>query len=265
MGRVATTILLSMVFLIQSLSGCFGDDQESIDYDGPIDLIVYYAVTNGTIQKSVNNGNNGPTTGVEINFDLATTTSSAGAIVTIFLDPDDGTSTIEQNVGESGAEITYEYMTHGMFEATIGAIDDENNAHEIMVKIRIDERIEYAANNVNSENVMNFNATNDCSDGLPQLDRISITSEVENPGAVFGLGGTSDVSWSLVNPDEVVVSSNTASIGDGQTESWETTSKDAVPGDWSLIVDVEGDSVTINQVVEMRYLEGSESPPLPRP
>ena len=59
-----------------------------------------------------------------------------------------------------------------------------------MVKIRIDERIEYTANNVNNENVMTFNATNDCSDGLPQLDRISITSEVENPGAVFGLGGT---------------------------------------------------------------------------
>ena len=57
-------------FLIQSLSGCFGDDQQTTDYDGPIDLIVYYAVTNGTIQKSVNNGNNGPTTGVEINFDL---------------------------------------------------------------------------------------------------------------------------------------------------------------------------------------------------
>ena len=72
MGRIATTILLSMVFLIQSLSGCFGDDQQTTDYDGPIDLIVYYAVTNGTIQKSVNNGNNGPTTGVEINFDLAT-------------------------------------------------------------------------------------------------------------------------------------------------------------------------------------------------
>ncbi|MBK54956.1 MAG: hypothetical protein CMB51_03425 [Euryarchaeota archaeon] len=265
MGRVATTILLSMVFLIQSLSGCFGDDQQTTDYDGPIDLIVYYAVTNGTIQKSVNNGNNGPTTGVEINFDLATTTSSAGAIVTIFLDPDDGTSKIEQDVGESGAEINYEYMTHGMFEAKVGAIDDEENTHEIMVKIRIDERIEYTANNVNNENVMTFNATNDCSDGLPQLDRISITSEVENPGAVFGLGGTSEVSWSLVNPDEVTVSSNTATIGDGQTESWDTTSRDAMPGDWSLIVDVEGDSVTINQVVEMLYLEGSETPPSPRP
>ena len=38
-----------------------------------------------------------------------------------------------------------------------------------------------------------------------------------------------------------------------------------MPGDWSLIVDVEGDSVTINQVVEMLYQEGSETPPLPRP
>ena len=151
-----------------------------------------------------------------------------------------------------------------MFEAKVGAIDDEENTHEIMVKIRIDERIEYTANNVNNENVMTFNATNDCSDGLPQLDRISITSEVENPGE-FVVGGTSDISWSLVNPDEVTVSSNTATIGDGQTESWDTTSRDAMPGDWSLIVDVEGDSVTINQVVEMLYLEGSETPPLPRP
>ena len=69
----------------------------------------------------------------------------------------------------------------------------------------------------------------------------------------------------MVNPDDETVSSNTASIGDGQTESWDTTSNDAMPGDWSLIVDVEGDSVTINQVVEMLYLEGSETPPLPRP
>ncbi|RJV01457.1 MAG: hypothetical protein DWC06_02605, partial [Candidatus Poseidoniales archaeon] len=63
---------MTLTLLSASLAGCLGgDDEDSGEYSGPIDLIVYYDSTSGMIETSMNNGQQGPTTGVELSFDFA--------------------------------------------------------------------------------------------------------------------------------------------------------------------------------------------------
>ena len=141
-GLIAVTITL----LSASLAGCMGDEDSSGEYSGPIDLIVYYDSTSGMIETSVNNGQTGPTTGVELSFDFADSTSDDGSITKIMLDPDDGSEPVEGDPSDN-AVISYTWMTHGVFEITLSAEDDEGNSHSIEVKIRIDMHIVWTESN----------------------------------------------------------------------------------------------------------------------
>ena len=87
---------VTLTLLSASLAGCIGgDDEGDGEYSGPINLVVFYDSTSGMVESSVNNGQQGPTTGVELSFDFADTTSDDGAITKIILDPDDGSTPIE--------------------------------------------------------------------------------------------------------------------------------------------------------------------------
>jgi hypothetical protein len=115
---------------------------------------------------------------------------------------------------------------------------------------------------------MTFDATPDCEDGDPMPDRITISSFVENPGGgpFFG-GANSDVTWSLNNPSEEEIATNSGTIADGGDETWDYTTRDIVEGFWMLDVDVaeNGDSVNVSNDVTIAYAEGSEDPINPRP
>ena len=171
--------------LSASLSGCLGgEDSGSSGYSGPIDLIVYYDTTSGMIETTVNNGQQGPTTGVEISFDYADTTSDDGNIVKITLNPDDGSTPIEADPSDN-AVITYTWLTHGIFDVEMTAEDEAGNTRSITVDIRVDMNIVWTDTNTNSAS-MTIDAEPDCEDGLPLPDRITITSKVENPGGFLG-------------------------------------------------------------------------------
>ncbi|MGB1828085.1 MAG: hypothetical protein ACPHN0_07745, partial [Candidatus Poseidoniaceae archaeon] len=87
---------VTLTLLSASLAGCIGgDDDTGGEYSGPIDLIVFYDSTSGMVETSIANGQQGPTTGVELSFDFADTTSDDGTITKIILDPDDGSSPVE--------------------------------------------------------------------------------------------------------------------------------------------------------------------------
>ena len=137
-----------------------------------------------------------------------------------------------------------------------------------MVKVKIDMHIVWSDSNTASAS-MQFDATSDCSDGVPMPDRITISSTVENQpdGFPFGGGGNSDVTWSLNNPSEEEISSNTGTIADGGEETWDYTSRDISEGLWTLNVDVaeNGDNVNVNNDVTIAYAEGAEDPTNPRP
>jgi hypothetical protein len=260
---------VTLTLLCASLAGCIGgDDEDDGEYSGPINLVVFYDSTSGTIESSVNNGQQGPTTGVELSFDFADTTSDDGAITKIILDPDDGSTPIEADPNDN-AVISYTWMTHGVFEITLSAEDEQGNSHDIEVSVRVDMHIVWTETNTGSA-TMTFDATPDCEDGEPLPERITVSSTAENPsGPPWAPGGSSDVTWSLVNPSEEVVSDQSGTIGAGASETWDYTTRDTMEGVWSLNVEVsqEGtntDPVNVENDVTVAYAEGSEDPVNPR-
>ena len=255
---------VTLTLLSASLAGCLGgDDESSGDYSGPINLVVFYDSTSGMIETSVNNGQQGPTTGVELSFDFADSTSEDGAITKIMLDPDDGSDPVEGDPSDN-AVISYTWMTHGVFVVTLSAEDDEGNSHSIEVKVRIDMHIVWTESNTASS-AMSFDATPDCEDGEPLPDRITVSSTADNPSnGIFG-GGNSDVTWALINPTDEEIASNSGTVGEGQSQTWDYTTRDTVEGMWKLNIEVtNGDNVNVNNDVTIAYAEGTEDPVNPR-
>ena len=256
---------VTLTLLCASLAGCFGgDDSDTGEYSGPIDLIVYYESTSGMVETSENNGQAGPTTGVELSFDFADTTSDGGSITKIIIEPDDGSDPVEGDPSDD-AVISYTWMTHGVFEVTLTAEDSEGDSHSIMVNVKIDMHIVWSEGS-GPDASMSFDVTSDCSDGLPLPDRITLSSTASNQGAAL-FGGQSDVTWSLNNPLDEEIGSHTGTIADGGDETWDYTSRDIVEGFWTLNVDVaeNGDDVSVDNVVHIAYAEGAEDAINPRP
>ena len=171
-------LAVTLTLLSASLAGCLGgDDDDDGGYSGPIDLVVFYESTSGMIETSMNNGQTVSTTGVTLSFDFADTTSDDGNITKITLDPDDGSDVIEGNPDDSSI-LSYEWLTHGVFEIMLGAEDIEGNTHEIEISVRIDMHAVWSETNTNSA-TMTFDATPDCEDGEPLAEKIIIVSTVE--------------------------------------------------------------------------------------
>lgn len=263
-------LAVTLTLLSASLAGCLGgDDEDSGEYSGPIDLIVYYDSTSGMIETSMNNGQQGPTTGVELSFDFADTTSDDGSISKISIHPDDGSDPVEADPAD-GAVISYTWMTHGVFSVTLAAEDSEGNSHSIVVKVKVDMHIVWTESSTTSS-TMNFDATPDCEDGDPLPDRITVSSTADNPsGPPWASGGSSDVTWSLNNPSEEIIGESSGTIGAGSAETWDYTTRDTIDGVWTLNVEVsqEGtntDPVNVNNDVTIAYAEGAEDSTNPRP
>jgi len=258
-----------LIMLTASLAGCFGGDGGDLeDYSGPIDLVVYFDTTSGMIEISQNN-NGGPGTndGVELKFEFDETTSDEGRIIKITLDPDDGSNIVEGDPADN-AELSYIWLTHGVFDVMLGAEDDAGNTHSIMVKVRIDMHMVWTDQNTDSSS-MQIDATPDCADGAPLPERITFTSEAENPGAAGflpGGGGPSDVTWTFNNPDGTEIWSDSGNIPDGGSETRDYSTTDTAAGIWTLNVDVadNGNDINVNNDVTIAYAEGSEDPTNPR-
>ena len=138
-SRTFSPVLLGAVLLTAMLAGCLeggGDDGD----DSPIDLVVYYDVTSGVIEETIQNNQQVSETGVDVVFDYSYTKSTAGEISKFLFSPGDGSTTISVNSADTG-EITYTYLTHGMFSASIGAIDEQGNEVFENITIRIDKEI----------------------------------------------------------------------------------------------------------------------------
>ena len=265
MKRNFNLLAVTLILLSASLAGCLGGDDDSMGgYSGPIDLVVYYDSTSGMIETSSNNGQQGPTTGVELSFDFADTTSEDGTITKILLTPDDGSDPVEGDPSDN-AVISYTWMTHGVFNVELTAEDEAGNSRSLTVKVRVDMHIVWTESTTTSSS-MSFDATPDCEDGDPLPDRITISSTVNNQGNFFG-GTNSDVTWALNNPSNEEIASNSGTVGDGQSQTWDYTTRDIVEGFWSLNIEVaeNGDDVSVNNDVTIAYAEGTEDPTNPRP
>ena len=272
-ARLILPFFICALLFCAPLAGCFGDEQEK-GKNSAIDFIVYYDTTSGVIEEVMQNNQQVSENGVDVSFDFSYTKSSEGNMLTFYYIPGDGSSTIENNAAENG-EITYTYLTHGLFDAAIGAIDDKGNEYFENITIRIDKKITWSDDNTASPDIMNIETTPDCDCGAPE--QIKIDSTITNPqngGAGFPFGGQSvTVTWRLLNStDAVATESAPEQVGDGQDANWAHNQYFIEPGTWKLEVDVsaEGDgdeNVNVDHIVTIAYVTDESAPnpmdPLP--
>ncbi len=263
MGNVVKrAVLLSLLIASACLAGCTSDDDSS-DNDSVIDLVVYYDATSGMIQENIQNGQQASFNGVELTFDYAYTKSADGNIASYYFEAGDGSSRITVQANDTG-EITYNYATHGLFTAVLGAIDEAGNEANESITIRIDKRTLWGQSNTDDPDVMIIDTMPDCECDAPGKIAIDSTVEnIQNAGGFFG--GPITVSW-LLTGDGVERDSGQEQIADGQNAQWLHDEFNPGKQSWSLEVTLsENDErVNIDHDVTITYMD-EESKPNPLP
>ena len=257
--------LLLVILLSVPLVGCLGSEGEP-ENENPITMNVHYDATAGMIEQRIQNGATISTTGVELSFDFARVTSKAGVMKSFTYDPgddDDGSNSMTVNANDQ-AEITYTYLTHGLFTAVLTAVDESDNARSMEVHIRIDKETIWTQTNTDAPSNMPVSTMPDCECAAPE--KISLDSTITNGGGFVGAQVT--VSWHLINPDSVEEAAHTEQIGNGQNASWSHSEYNIAKGDWSLevTIDAGNDSIDISHRVMVLYAEEESLPnPLEAP
>ena len=249
--------------LSASIAGCLGSDDSSKKDPSPIEMVVYYETTSGTIVEEIRDGLQLSEDGVELAFDFARTTSQNGPMQNFYVVPGDGTSQLQVNADET-AEIRYTYMTHGLFTVYLGGIDNQGNDNNISITVRIEKQIIWSDDSTDTPREMNIDATPDCECGLPEF--IQIESTITNPGDLFFGGNQVTVSWHLNDPNEEEQGTHTEIIGDDQDASWNYDQYNVMEGIWilSVVIDQGEDNIDVSHDVTIKYLaEESEANPLP--
>lgn len=258
----AQSIGLFAVLVLGSLAGCLAPLED--DGNGqPISMNVHYDATSGTITERVQNNAVISQTGVELAFDFARVTSKAGAMKTFTLDPgddEDGSNAVTVNANDQ-AELTYTYLTHGLFTAVLSATDESDNTASIDVTIRIDKQIDWTQTNTDDPSPMTLSTVPDCRCDAPE--KIVIESTITNPNELVP-GTQVTVTWHLNDPDGEQQAFHTEQIGDGQEAAWSHNQYNLVKGAWSLEVSIDSgnDSINLHHMVSILY-ETVESEPNP--
>lgn len=263
MGNVSKrAVLLSLLIASACLAGCTSDDDSSDD-DSAIDLVIYYDATSGMIQENIQNGQQVSFSGVELTFDYAYTKSADGNVESYYFEAGDGSSRITVQANDTG-EITYNYATHGLFTAVLGAIDDAGNEANKSITIRIDKRTLWGQSGTDNPSTMSIDTVPDCECDAPT--KIAIDSTVENPPNGFGIGAdTVSVKW-ILNGEGVQRESGQEQIADGQNAQWLHDEFNPSKQTWSLDVELTGndEQVNIDHDVTITYNDEESNPnPLP--
>ena len=263
MGNVSKrAVLLSLLIASACLAGCTSDDDSSDD-ESAIDLVIYYDATSGMIQENIQNGQQVSFNGVELTFDYAYTKSADGNVESYYFDAGDGSSRITVQANDTG-EITYNYATHGLFTAVLGAIDDAGNEENKSIIIRIDKRTLWGQSNTDDPDVMTIDTVPDCECDAPS--KIAVDSTIENIQNAGGfLGGPVTVSW-LLSGEGVERDSGQEQIADGQNAQWIHDEFNPGKQSWSLEVTLSENEerVNIDHDVTITYNDEESNPnPLP--
>ena len=263
MGNVVKrAVLLSLLIASACLAGCTSDEDSS-DNDSAIDLVIYYDATSGMIQENIQNGQQVSFNGVELTFDYAYTKSADGNIESYYFEAGDGSSRISAQANDTG-EITYNYATHGLFTAVLGAIDDAGNEANESITIRIDKRTLWGQSNTDEPDVMIIDTMPDCECDAPSKIAVdSIIENIQNAGGIFG--GPVTVSW-LLSGEGVERDSGQEQIADGQNAEWIHDEFNPGKQSWSLEVTLSENEerVNIDHDVTITYND-EESKPNPLP
>ena len=257
-------LLVTLALVVPLLSGCLGAADDS-GTNSAVTMNVHYDATSGTVFERVQNGQTLTMEGVELTFDFARVTSTAGAITLISVDPgddDDGANTVTVNANEQ-AQIAYEYQTHGLFTVTLMATDEQNNTGKMTLVVRIDKTVEWVQTNTNEASTMGIDTNPDCDCGTPA--HVEVNSTVTNRNNIVPPGAPITVTWTLSDAADGVRSSHSEQIGEGQSAEWNHREGNVNLGSWSLDVTQgqnEAENLDISHTVHVTY-EPMESEPNP--
>ncbi len=244
------TTLLALLFLSGALAGCLSDSKE----ENGITLIVEYEKTNGTVVQSFVDGELVSTNNVTLDFDFSKTVSEH-ELVAFGIDYLDGSDpTIVEP--DSDTNISIEFETHGVYELSAFAINEQNQKENMSIIIRIEMRMDWVESNTYEPKPMIIDPIP--ANGGTSPTSIMIDSTIENPELIENIssGQEVDFSWKLVDGTEDVCQSRNGIVHDGELVTWQTIHFNTFEVHELVISYDDGqDYINVNQTVRITYSE----------
>ncbi len=250
---------MAILFLSSLVAGCLSD---SVEEQG-ITLVVNHENTNGTIVESYVDGEQISTTNVSLHFDFSNTVSNE-KLVTFGIEYIDGENPIEVDPAND-TTITVEFSNHGIYEFNAYAIDELGQYASIGMVIRIELRIEWYESNTYEPKNLVINPIPE-NDG-PYPSSIIIDSTIENPVLIENIGGGQDVevTWRLVDQEDIACQSRSGVIHEGDDLNWKTVHFNTYEiHDLRVSYDDGQDYIDVNHIISIEYeeIESGENPSL---
>ena len=241
------TPLIGVVILMTLTSGCLGSIEDQGNENG---LVVTTDSNLVRIQTVYDQGELIEQEDGMIRFDFSDSVFEK-EILFYGISPDDGREEILIDATET-SEIDVLYDKHGYYMVEAFAIDVNGDRETTEIMITIEQEITWTETNTGNPEILYFEA--DPGNELPSPSYFTLNSTVENPSSIIGIDGRSvSVSWSVVNPDGPCLSES-RSIEDGDSTTWNTLHFSPVGmHELELVIDDGQDSINIEHKVLILY------------
>tara|TARA_B100000676_G_scaffold29470_1_gene27537 strand:+ start:405 stop:1151 length:747 start_codon:yes stop_codon:yes gene_type:complete len=198
------------------LPGCISFGDASVD----LDLQANHSILNGTVVESYVDGQLTSLDSVTIVVDFSETKSEI-PLKRFGIEFEGGREAIEIDA-KSESSISVEFSTHGLYNLTAYAIDEDSNRASSTETIRIDLQINWVEEDTNSPEKMPFNPIPDNQGVHPSY--IEVISTVENPSILedFGGGRSVDFTWKITDELDDTCQSYSEQVDDGESVTWNT-------------------------------------------
>ena len=228
-------------------SGCLGSVQ---DNENGNSLVVTTDSNLDRIQTVYEQGELIEQEDGSIKFDF-TNSAFVEEILSFGISPGDGREDIIVDANEA-QEIEISYDKHGYYTVEAFAIDVNGERESSEIIITIEQEITWTESNTGSPEILYFEA--DPGNELPSPSYFILNSTVENPSSIIGIDGRSvSVSWSVVNPDGPCLSES-RSIEDGDSTTWNTLHFSPVGmHELELVIEDGQDSINVDHRVLILY------------
>lgn len=241
------TPLIGVLVLMTLTSGCLGSVQ---DNENGNSLVVTTDSNLDRIQTVYDQGELIQQEDGVINFDF-TNSVFDDEIRSFGISPGDGREDIIVDANQA-QEIEVTYDKHGYYTVYAFSIDVNGERESTEIIIIIEQEITWTESNTGSPEILYFEA--DPGNELPSPSYFILNSTVENPSSIIGIDGRSvSVSWSVVNPDGPCLSES-RSIEDGDSTTWNTLHFSPVGmHELELVIDDGQDTIDVEHKVSIRY------------
>jgi len=247
MPGLRSSLVLVLVFGMV-LPGCISFGNDNVE----LDLQVNYSILNGTVVESYVDGQLTGLDSVIIVMDFTETKSEIP--LNRFGVAFEGDRDAIEIDAKSESSISVDFTTHGLYNITAYAIDEDNNRVSSAETIRIDLEINWVEEDTNSPEKMPFNPIPDNQGVHPSY--IEVISTVENPSILqdFGGGQSVDFTWKITDELDDTCQSYSEQVDDGESVTWNTIHFNTyLLHDLSVEYDEGQDSISVSHSVLIIY------------